>query len=399
MTFADRINARLRRISSGHTPRDSLALWTMEYAQELDIKNHALRELLSRARLPAPASPIIPSPRPRRYRTTTKRRALMFKGKTRLAFADDKAGKNSPTSGIEILEPPEHIAMYSFVEKTLREPVFQRLARVMNYVIVRGTYEERSVVFNVRRLDALIVRRLKAIAKRVGEFDPGAVSAFAFVDPRSSRYYLDISPVPQGVKVKKLFGRDTIRLALQEGRYLYPPVIFSQVNQSMIPHLLASAARLLEPSPRECLVDLYCGYGLFTHHLAPSCARSLGIDAQREAVEAARGNTRFFAPGAQTVFKTGRIDSASLPHLLGPAGQGSEIVLSDPPRQGMPPDVIGALCRRKPPKVVQAVCGIDNLERQARLWESGDYRPVSLLALDMFAGIAHLEVLVLFEPS
>jgi len=51
--------------------------------------------------------------------------------------------------------------------------------------------------------------------------------------------------------------------------------------------MLAKARELLEPKPDETLLNLYCGYGLFSHFLAPSYKQVLEIDGECPAIRSA----------------------------------------------------------------------------------------------------------------
>ena len=399
MQFAEII---LGQTSGGAPGRRSLVIEPLahwDYDRELEVKNQALRELWSQQRLPLTPPPIVPSPKPRHYRTTTKRHVLCERGKVvdlvpSHGDAPDRLAGADPSR----LEPVEHAALYAALGERLRQPHNRPLAAALNFVIIRGSYVERTVVFNVCRLDGTIVRKLKLLGQALPELDAAVVSAFVFVDPSRSPYYLDSAPVPGGLKLKKLFGPEALRVAFAGHRYLYYPTGFTQVNESMVPLLLTAARDLLAPSPRQHLLDLYCGYGLFTHFLAGSYAHACGLDAAPESIAAAERNARFHAPTQRVTFRVARLDSNACLRLLPRADEHAEVILADPPRQGLPPTLIAALAQRSPERVLEACCGIDEVPAQVRAWQAAGYPLTAVLPLDMFAGTPHLEVLLRFEP-
>ena len=371
----------------------------MEYTEEIEAKNHALREFWKGHRLPRQPLPIVKAPRPRRYRTTTRRHALRHKGRLRLAsYHGDDSGAR-PVSGLSLLDPREHIALYDFIEARLRETGFHALAGVLNYVIIRGSYVERSVIFNVCELSARIVRALTALGQLLPAFDKAVISSFIFLDPKRSRYYLDTDHIHGSMKTKKLFGPDILVVAFNGIRYLYYPTVFTQVNESMVPLLLSAARDLLCPAADQRLIDLYCGYGLFTHDLAPSYAHAYGLDASRRSIEAAERNARFHRSVSNASFRVAQIAGASFLRLLPSPGRCNEVMLADPPRQGMPAPVIAALSGRRPLRVLEACCGIEEVPGQIRAWQANGYGLTAALPLDMFAGTPHLETLLLFESG
>ncbi|MFH0921898.1 MAG: class I SAM-dependent RNA methyltransferase [Fibrobacterota bacterium] len=376
MTFS----SFLPRTESAHRSPALEPLAHLQYAQELEYKNTAVWEFWKHHRLRPVLASLVPSPMPRGYRTTTKRRIPIAK------------------QTVSLLEPPEHGRLYTFIAEKLSTPGYRALAGALNFVIVRGSYTERTVIFNVCRLDGPIVKKLKNLSQHLPVFDAAVVSAFVFVDPTRSDYYLDIGEVPDGLKSKKLFGPEKIFVKFNESRYQFGPTLFSQVNHAMVPVMLEKVKGLLSPSPSGHLIDLYCGYGLFTHFLAPGFAHACGLEAVGPAVEAARENAKFHKGSGKTLFRTGRISGVTFANLLPRSDGHPEYLFTDPPRQGMDPVSITALCQRAPVRVVEACCGIDEVPGQVAAWEKGGYRLASAVPLDMFAGTAHLETLLLFEP-
>jgi tRNA/tmRNA/rRNA uracil-C5-methylase (TrmA/RlmC/RlmD family) len=400
-TFADILQGYLRDVAPGGRGLAVEPLAYLGYDRELEVKNRALEEFWAQHRLPPAPGPLVPAPRPRHYRTTTRRHAGCSRHGLRLVAHRAAAGAGgTATEDSSRLEPAEHAALYEALAARLREPHFRPLARALSYVIVRGSYSERCVLFNVAHLDGTIVRKLKLLGQALPGLDPAVVSAFAFLDPTRSTYYLDSAPVPGQVKLKRLFGPEVLRVDFAGERYEYYPTGFTQVNEAMVPELLASARRLLAPGgDEEHLVDLYCGYGLFTHYLAASYAHAVGLEAAPEGIAAARRNRRFHPAGAPVSFRLCRIDGGTLVRHLPPADGHREVVLTDPPRQGMPQAAIAALARRRPAAILQACCGIDVVPGQLAAWRAAGYGVRAVRVLDMFAGTLHLEALILLVPE
>lgn len=390
------------RWSAGAASRAAELLAHLAYPAEIGLKNRALAAFWRVHRLPGKPDPVVPSPLARHYRTTTKRRAVFSGGKLRLAFAEDEGeapGPRRPALQGSVLEPPEHAAIYEFLLDSLQRPGGRAVAGHLNYLIVRGSYSEFTVIVNVDRLDAGIVRALVSLGERLRSFERKVVSAFIFHDPTGSPYYLDHRRTPGGVKLKKLFGPDRIVVDHGGRRYAFPPTGFSQINGAMVPALVEGVRELLSPRPEQLLIDLYCGYGLFAHALAGRYARVIGLDAAPLSIAAARDNSAWHGTSARVEFYARRITAQALAATLPRAGRQSEAILLDPPRQGPERGVIAALAARRPAIAVEAFCGVDELPRQVREWEAGAYRVGRIVPLDMFPGTASLEVLVSLLPA
>jgi tRNA/tmRNA/rRNA uracil-C5-methylase (TrmA/RlmC/RlmD family) len=399
MLFAELIQDALQPQAGSRRRLAMEPLVHLKYGAELAAKNQALQEFWKGHRLPLAPAAILAAPLPRHYRTTTRRQAVYHRGHLSLVALQEDGTPAAHAAAGSQLEPVEHAALYRFLGERLNEPHFRPLASVLNFAIIRGSYTERTVIFNVCELDGTIVRKLKIMAALLPDFDRAIVSAFMFFDPSRSRYYLDSRQEVDGVKTKKLFGPGVLVVTFHGNRYCYYPTGFTQVNEAMVPRLLTAVKELLCPAPTEHLVDLYCGYGLFTHFLASSYAHAAGLDAAPESIEAAQHNARFFPPGNRVAFRVSRIEGEGVVHQLPRPDEHAEALLADPPRAGMPTPVIAALAGRAPAKVVQACCGIDEVPRQILAWQASGYRLTGVVPLDLFAGTPHLETLLCFAPE
>jgi tRNA/tmRNA/rRNA uracil-C5-methylase (TrmA/RlmC/RlmD family) len=399
MLFAELIQDALQPQAGSRRRLAMEPLVHLKYGAELAAKNQALSEFWKGHRLPLAPTAIIAAPLPRHYRTTTRRQAVYHRGHLSLVALQEDGTPTTHAAAASQLEPAEHATLYHFLAERLNEVHFRPLASVLNFAIIRGSYTERTVIFNVCELDGTIVRKLKMLAALLPDLDRAIVSAFMFFDPSRSRYYLDSRQEVDGVKTKKLYGPGVLVVNFHGNRYLYSPTGFTQVNEAMVPRLLSAVQELLCPAPTEHLIDLYCGYGLFTHFLASSYAHALGLDAAPESIEAAQQNTRFFPPGNRVAFRVSRIEGEGVAHQLPRPDGHAEALLADPPRQGLPTPVIVALAGRAPTKVVQACCGIDEVPRQILAWQANGYRLTAVVPLDLFPGTPHLETLLSFVPD
>lgn len=376
-------------------------LATLEYPAELALKQAALGAFWDRHQLPLSPEAILPSPKPRRYRTTTKRRVFAKGSRVVMGF---KGGERTSAPLPEsLLEPQEHTAIYRLILQKITSPPYRLLVPHLNHVIIRGSYTEFAVILNVDRLNAEIVRKLKLLGEHLRTGNLSVVSAFVFHDPTRSDYYLESLRPKAGVSFKKLFGPERLRVKFGERTYLLGPTAFSQVNEAMIPTMLETARQLLQPTGAGRLLDLYCGYGLFAGHFADDFQEIVGVEYEATAVEGAKQNLSRGGsgqPSAAMQFVAGTITAANLPRLLPRADSNmAEWVLLDPPRHGTDAGVVGAIAARKPVRVLHIFCGVDEIPREVRSWREKGYGVERIVPLDMFPGTPNLEVLLLLLPS
>lgn len=364
---------------------------TIAYCDEVSAKDRALGELCRRLDFPVIPESLQASPLPRGYRTTSRRRVRRHGRAVQLEL-DRNAGSTD-------LEPKSHLAIYERAQQVLNRPTMSLLARDLNHVIVRGSYSELAVIFNVRGLDGAKVRRLRTAVDELRSLPVPLACAYAFVDPTGSDYYLEIERPKQQLTWKTLLGADHLRLRVRDRTLRYHPTAFCQINESLVPAMVDTAERLLAPVGHERLLDLYCGFGLFGLCLADRVASVRGLDWEGEAIRSAQDNAKRDPQPRRLSYRAAAITVQALHDLPPPKATAEEIILLDPPRSGTAEGVIETLAERHPRRVVHVLCNIDRLEPEVTQWQRCGYAPVTLSALDMFPGTPHLELMVKLEPA
>ncbi|OGR00269.1 MAG: hypothetical protein A2505_09570 [Deltaproteobacteria bacterium RIFOXYD12_FULL_55_16] len=265
----------------------------LDYSVELQIKDQGLLTFWKQHRLPGLPGQVIRSPRARNYRTTSKRKAFLH-GSTLYLLLGDKAAlpKNRQYFTASPLEPKEHEVIYRFLQQKLSEPAFRLIAGHLNYLIIRGSYTEQAVIFNVDLLNGPLVRKMKLLSAHLQKLPVAVSAAFVYLDPSQSDYYLESKRPAETLNFKKLYGPDQLGATYHDCRYQFHPTSFSQINESMVETMLTRARELLAPAPDQALLDLYCGYGLFSHYLAPYYRQVLAVDGEGPSIRAAEVNSR-----------------------------------------------------------------------------------------------------------
>ncbi len=376
-----------------HSP-ESLAL--IPYDQELELKNKALKALLKEGKIKAPLAGIVLSPYPRNYRTTGKRRVTYTGGK--LFF---HMGKNHDKTQVStsVLEAPEHQQIYDFCHKKLSLPRNREAAAALNYVILRGSYTEHTLIFNVKRLNGGIVRTLRAVADEAVATIPPLRSAFIYLDESSSDYYLEAERPEKGVAFKKLCGPEYLALKLENKKLLYPPTVFSQINESIIPVFLKELEKYLLPNNETSLIDLYCGYGLWSLALGEKLNSVWGAELSGDAIKAAKSNALFHYPDKNFHYEALSITADALKGKLPPLKGKKECILLDPPRKGCASGVLETLIARRPGKILHLFCGADEIVPALQVYQSNGCTIEKLIPFDFFPGSMNVEVLAVISKK
>jgi 23S rRNA (uracil1939-C5)-methyltransferase len=160
--------------------------------------------------------------------------------------------------------------------------------------------------------------------------------------------------------------------------------------------LVDTVAELSGVGPVETVLDLYCGSGLFSLFLAPSCSTLVGIEIDGEAVECARLNMEKHGIN-NAVFHEGDVREI-LEREFG-AGKAVDVVVLDPPRTGCEREVVDCVIGLHPSRVVYVSCDPATLARDARLLADGGYSLVTVRPVDMFPQTKHIESVALFKKG
>jgi 23S rRNA (uracil747-C5)-methyltransferase len=193
--------------------------------------------------------------------------------------------------------------------------------------------------------------------------------------------------VLEGPEELALHG-DTLTMRVNDLDLHLRPQSFFQTNTAVAARLYREAAALVASVEPSSVWDLYCGVGGFGLHVAAPDRRVVGVESSEQAIESARltaddlGVPAIFLAGDATAFALGSTDAPDL-------------VVVNPPRRGIGPDLAGWLEASPVRHVVYSSCNVDTLARDLAAMPS--LRPVSARLLDMFPHTDHHEVLVLLS--
>jgi len=177
------------RRAQAAAPSDHEPLAPLPYDVECAAKQDGLQRYWREHRLPGLPEPLIASPRPRGYRTSSKRRVAVRNGTVSLFLGDRPPVRETAPFVASPLEPAQHTEIYGALRATLNEPAFRLLAAHLHYLIIRGSYAERAVVLNVDALSGPLVRKIKMLAEQVRSLPLSAL--FVYLDPTRSHYHFE----------------------------------------------------------------------------------------------------------------------------------------------------------------------------------------------------------------
>jgi len=214
---------------------------------------------------------------------------------------------------------------------------------------------------------------------------PAITSLHYVINPKANDTFYDL-------QVKHFAGLPYIREKIASLELRLGPKSFYQTNSEGAQQLFDHIKKIAAIQPHETVYDLYTGIGSIALYLAHQAKQVIGIETVPEAIEwaeenAARngiGNVRFFTGEMRKVLDQAFIEAHGRPDVL----------IADPPRDGMHPKVVKAILEIAPQRIIYVSC---NPSTQARdLTElKNQYQVEAAQPVDMFPHTFHVENILL----
>jgi 23S rRNA (uracil1939-C5)-methyltransferase len=186
-------------------------------------------------------------------------------------------------------------------------------------------------------------------------------------------------------------GRGYINELCGENTLKIHPKSFYQTNPKQAVRLYDVVREFAALTGSETVYDLYCGIGSIGGYLAGQAGRVIGIDNVEEAVENARENAA--SNGWRNCeFHTGNIRDVLTPGFTA-SHPAPDLVVLDPPRAGLHPDVIETLLELRADHIVYVSCNPATQARDLNMLATA-YAIEAVQPVDMFPQTFHIENVV-----
>lgn len=189
-------------------------------------------------------------------------------------------------------------------------------------------------------------------------------------------------------------GKDHIIETMEGLQFKVGPKSFYQTNTEQAYHLYSVARELANLKGDELVYDLYTGTGTIANFVAKKTRKVIGIEYVPEAIEDAKINSELNGI-KNTLFYAGDMKDILTDEFIAEHGR-PDVIITDPPRAGMHPDVVKTILRAAPKRIVYVSC---NPATQARDLQDLDeaYKVAAVQPVDMFPHTPHVENVVLLE--
>ncbi len=171
---------------------------------------------------------------------------------------------------------------------------------------------------------------------------------------------------------------------------------FFQTNTFQGEKLYEEVKKAAKLSGEEIVYDLYCGTGTIGLFLSKKAKQVYGFEVIRSSLENAErnakinniSNTSFYKANLDTFFKSGQLPK-KIPK--------PDVVIVDPPRAGMHPDMVQYLPKLNAKKIIYVSCNPTTQARDAKILCEKGYNLKAGTMVDMFPHTPHIETIVLFS--
>ena len=171
---------------------------------------------------------------------------------------------------------------------------------------------------------------------------------------------------------------------------------FFQTNTFQGEKLYEEVKKAAKLSGEEIVYDLYCGTGTIGLFLSKKAKQVYGFEVIRSSLENAErnakinniSNTSFYKANLDTFFKSGQLPKKT---------PKPDVVIVDPPRAGMHPDMVQYLPKLNAKKIIYVSCNPTTQARDAKILCEKGYNLKAGTMVDMFPHTPHIETIVLFS--
>ena len=223
--------------------------------------------------------------------------------------------------------------------------------------------------------------RRKALLDALVAAFPGISSLYYVINTKLNDSIADQSPILYK-------GSPAIYEQMEGLRFRIGPKSFYQTNSAQAYRLYSVAREFAALTGHETVYDLYTGTGTIAQFVAARAGKVIGIEYVAEAIEDARANAAangitnctFFAGDMKDVLSDAFVAEHGKP----------DVVILDPPRAGIHPDVAEVILHAAPERIVYVSCNPASQARDLAIL-CRDYTITAVQPVDMFPHTMHVE--------
>jgi 23S rRNA (uracil1939-C5)-methyltransferase len=365
------------------------ALLSWKYDAQLACKGKRVADALAAfpSLLEVPLHEVWAAPEALGYRASAKLVVARKRGKGQVGMY-----RRGSHDVVDIADCPLHHPLINRVAAVVRDELDRRKISaydanhrrgLLRYLLVRVSpaYDKAMVTFVTSERN---YREVTHLAKWLQRKIPEVISVHQNVNSSSGNVIF-------GRETFKVLGTPDLIDKVGDVRLRLGPTSFLQVHHAQAARIYRLVRDWCDLRTGESALDLYCGVGGISLHLAGKAHQVFGVETHAEAVRHAQANAtmngftncKFVAGDVEAILG----DDFPLTGKLG-------AVVVNPPRSGCSPQVLSAIADLQPRTLVYVSCHPDSLARDLALLVEQGFRVEEVQPVDMFPQTPHVENVV-----
>lgn len=257
------------------------------------------------------------------------------------------------------------------------------------FLVIREGKNTNQVMVNIVTTDDQPhLQQLPALQRMLSKSFPIITTVVHNINRRKAQ-------IATGDEENILFGDGFIYEKLNSYSFQISANSFFQTNTRQAEYLYNKILECGNFSVNDVVYDLYCGTGSIAVHIAQKVRRVVGIELVPQAIDNAQQNCRLNQID-NCLFLQGDLKT-HLTHpekLISQYGK-PDIIIIDPPRSGMHPDIPDKILQLSPERIIYVSCNPATFARDLKVLCQTQYKITEIQPVDMFPHTAHCEVIAL----
>lgn len=196
--------------------------------------------------------------------------------------------------------------------------------------------------------------------------------------------------------IQTYYGNGFLMEEMDGLKFKIGPKSFFQTNYKQALKLYRKTLEFADLKGNEVVYDLYTGTGTIAQYVAKKAKQVIGIESVPEAIDSAiehaqlngLHNTTFYCGDMKDIFNGAFLENHPK----------ADVLITDPPRDGMHPKVVEQILHLAPEKIVYVSCNSATQARDIALMKN-QYDLVKILPVDMFPQTHHVENIALLRKK
>ncbi|MEI6144744.1 MAG: 23S rRNA (uracil(1939)-C(5))-methyltransferase RlmD [Candidatus Berkelbacteria bacterium] len=353
----------------------------ISYKNQLIIKENLVKESLSRQKIDAQILPIIAGSEKELYYRNSIRFMFMLDKNNQIAFA-----RHGYLNDKELVVVDECL-----LQSEKSNLILEKLRCYINENIDHKTSFWQLKIREGKRTNDVMVEIITASDDLPGE--KGIVDVLKSVDSVKSIYHT-IAPAKSLLRLRRrlIFGSPVIYEKIGSYTFQISPESFFQTNSEGVKTLYDKIKEFADIEIGDEVVDLYCGTGSIGIYLSTLAKKVTGIEVVSEAIRDAKDNAKI-----NKITNCEFIQSDSSNITIEQLN--NKIIILDPPRAGLPKDLILQLATCNFKNLVYVSCNPPTFARDLKYFQIVGISAKKIQPVDMFPQTHHTELVAELSKS